>query len=275
MNLWVITVNFGDPNKSTKVLIDSLSLCNKADLIKVGIADNSSTHESSNQLKEIKNQKKLDIKIFQNEKNLYYWPAAKKVLHKLKNINNSYPDWLMICNNDITFTDSDLLNKLIKINKKKYPIIGPDIISSSGKKINPFLIDSPSFLKNLYWKIYYSSYVLSIFLSIINKLWKKFFIRLDGKKEEKMKQVYAVHGAAIFFSSYFFERGGWLDDNFELFGEEMTVAKIAQTLDIPITYFPEIKILHHEHTNTKNIDRKTTYKKGKKSFQYLQTAFNK
>ena len=181
----------------------------------------------------------------------------------------------MICNNDITFTDTDILNKLMKINQKKYPIIGPNIMSSSGKKLNPFLIHSPSFLKNLYWRVYYSSYALSILLSIINKFCKKFFIQLYSEKEDKLKEVYAVHGAAILFSNYFFEKGGWLDNNFELFGEEITVAKIAKILNIPITYFPELKILHHEHSSTKDIDRKTLYKKGKKCFHYIQTAFNR
>ena len=90
MNLWLITVNFGNPKKSTEVLIDSLLVCDQANIIKVGIADNSSTNASSNKLEEIKNQKKLDITIFPNEKNLYYWPAAKKVLYELKNLPHSY-----------------------------------------------------------------------------------------------------------------------------------------------------------------------------------------
>ena len=95
----------------------------------------------------------------------------------------------------------------------------------------------------------------------------------NQKKQESINTVYAVHGAAILFSDYFFEKGGWLDSNFDLFGEEITVAKIAKKLDIPITYFSQLKIMHQEHSNTKKIDKKTLYLKGKQCFRYLESTY--
>tara|TARA_Y100000590_G_scaffold466190_1_gene640787 strand:- start:1459 stop:2283 length:825 start_codon:yes stop_codon:yes gene_type:complete len=272
MNLWIITVNFGS-TKPTELLIDSLLKCNKSDMIKVCIADNASTNESVDKLIKIKNQKKIDIKIFYNKKNLYYWPAAKKTLKEFYNDKGTYPDWVMICNNDITINNNDLLEILMKINKKQFPIIGPNIVNKYGKKLNPFLLSPPSFFKNLYWKLYYSSFPLSLFLSEIKKMCKIFSINYFRQKKENINEVYAVHGAAILFSDYFFEKGGWLDDNFDLFGEEITVAEIAKKLDIPVTYFPELTIMHKEHSNTKKLDKKTLYLKGKQCFHYLESAY--
>tara|TARA_B100000029_G_scaffold479239_1_gene526106 strand:- start:360 stop:1184 length:825 start_codon:yes stop_codon:yes gene_type:complete len=274
MNLWIITVNFGN-TQPTEKFIDSLLELHCSNMIKVGIADNASTSESFSKLAKIKNQKKIDIEIFSNEKNLYYWPAAKRILNEFKKSIGSYPDWVMICNNDITFTHENFLEILMKIEKKYFPIIGPNIISKSGKKINPFLISAPSFLNNLYWKLYYSSFPLSVMLSLIKKMYKIFSINDYINKKDNIKEVYAVHGSAILFSDYFFEKGGWLDDNFDLFGEEITVAEIAKKLDIPITYFPELIIAHHEHSSTKKLDKKTLYLKGKQCFHYLESAYKK
>ena len=81
MNLWIVTVNFGN-TAPTKSLIDSLSNLDNLDLIKltVCIADNAASERSSSQLKQILNKSKLDMKIFSYKKNHYYWPAAKKII---------------------------------------------------------------------------------------------------------------------------------------------------------------------------------------------------
>ena len=63
MNLWIITVNFGETS-ATESLIDSLSIVKNVDSIKVGIADNAASNKSSSQLTKIIGRTKLDIKIF-------------------------------------------------------------------------------------------------------------------------------------------------------------------------------------------------------------------
>ena len=52
MKLWIVTVNFGDIS-STQSLIDSVENLDQFNSIKIGIADNSSSHESSYQLKNL------------------------------------------------------------------------------------------------------------------------------------------------------------------------------------------------------------------------------
>ena len=114
MTLWIITVNFGNTSV-TKSLIDSLPIIDKDfESIIIGIADNSSTKKSTFELKKIGEKANIDVKIFPYENNLYYWPAAKKVINSLKGNLGSYPDWLIICNNDILFTDKKFFQKLKK-----------------------------------------------------------------------------------------------------------------------------------------------------------------
>ena len=274
MNLWIITVNFGD-TKATESLIDSLSNIENIYLMKIGIADNNATDRSSSELKKIINKTKLDTKIFTYKKNHYYWPAVKKIISNFRNSTGSYPDWVLVCNNDIIFSDSNFFNQLKKIDRKKYPIVGPNIINSYGKKLNPFM-DSPlSTLQSFYWNLYFISYPFSVILLVIKKIISFFSLINKSKNIKRVKKVYAVHGSAILLSNHFFNAGGWLDDNFEMYGEELTLAEIAKKLNIPVTYFPQLNVIHYEHGSTKKINKRDLFFKAKKSHKYFQSTYNK
>tara|TARA_Y100000590_G_scaffold470547_1_gene666215 strand:- start:955 stop:1785 length:831 start_codon:yes stop_codon:yes gene_type:complete len=276
MNLWIVTVNFGSI-APTKSLIDSLSNLDNLDSIKltVCIADNAASERSSFQLKELLNKSKLDMKIFSYKKNHYYWPAAKRIIEKMKNSIGAYPDWVIICNNDIIFSDSSFIKQLIKIDRKKYPIVGPNIINSNRKKLNPFMSSPLSPIQSIYWKLYFFSYPLSKILLGIKNIFSFFSKILESKKINTVQKVYAVHGSAILFSNYFFSNGGWLDDNFEMYGEELTVAEIAKKLNLPVTYFPQLEIIHHEHRNTGSMNKRSLFYIAKKSHQYFESTYKK
>ncbi len=272
MNLWIVTVNYGD-TRSTKSLIDSLSVIENLDSVIIGIADNASSPNSFSELKKIIDESKIDIKLFCYKKNFYYWPAAKKVINSLKNLIGIYPDWIIVCNNDITFSESNFFNRLSKIDTKKYPIIGPNIMNSNGKKLNPFMVSPLSRVQDFYWNLYFISYSLSTILLAIKKLFGLF--NLKNNEIKGLKKVYAIHGSAILLSNYFFTNGGWLDDNFEMYGEELTLAEIAKKLNLPITYFPELEVIHHEHTSTRMIDKRDLFFKAKKSHRYFKSTYMK
>ena len=270
MNLWIVTVNFGH-TEPTELLINSLSGIQNSESIKVVIADNAASDGSTLGLKKISNNTSLDIKIISYKKNLYYWPVAKKVINKLKDLIGSYPDWVIVCNNDITFSDSSFFKKLAEIDVKKYPIIGPNIINPNGDHLNPFMVSSLSKLQKLYWKLYFVSYPLSLILLAVKKCLSPFIIRSKTERISENKEVYAVHGSVILFSNYFFSKGGWLDDNFEMYGEELSVAEIAKKLGMPVTYFPQLELIHHEHRSTRTIDKRILFDKAKKSYKYFHS----
>mgnify|MGYP001266668890 CR=1 FL=1 len=274
MNLWIITVNFGDTT-ATNSLIESLFSKNNNCSIKVGIADNATSATSVSQLKAIIDQSSLDIRIFPNNKNLYYWPAVKKTINNLKDQIGSYPDWVIVCNNDVIFSDKLFFQKLLNVDIKKYPIIGPSIINSNKFDSNPFMKKPLTKIQKLFWRLYFSSYSISIILLIINKLLKSYKFNSKLKNINGKNKVYAVHGSTILFSNYFFENGGYFDDNFEMYGEELTVAEIAKKLNFPITYYPELKVTHLEHNTTKRIDRRLLFRKAKKSYKYFISNYFK
>ncbi|MBH11298.1 MAG: hypothetical protein CMG74_13280 [Candidatus Marinimicrobia bacterium] len=274
MNLWIITVNFGN-TRATNSLIESLSFVENFNSIRVGIADNHSSNESYAKLKKIIKNSKLKVKVFPNKKNLYYWPAVKKVINNLKNEIGNYPDWIIVCNNDITFSNNNFFSELEKIDIKEYPIIGPNIINSKGKKLNPFMLNPLSKLEKIYWNLYFSSYPLSFAMSSIKKMLSFLIKTHHSKNLTNIKNVYAVHGSAILFSNYFFNKGGWLDSNFEMYAEELTVAEIAKKLNLPVTYYPKLEIIHHEHSTMITMNKRKIYYKQKESHKYFQSSYLK
>jgi len=274
MNLWLITVNYGNI-EMTKGLINSLMCCHNINSIRVGIADNASSDKSIAELEKIMDNAIIDIEIFSFKQNHFYWPAAKKVIFNLKEKWKNYPDWIMICNNDITFVDNEFFKKLQKLDKKNFPIIGPNIKNDSGLALNPFMVNSMRKFDHLYWSLYFLSYPTSRTIRIIKNWFQKISSSPGESRLKTNSPVYAVHGSAILFSSYFFEKGGWLDDNFEMYGEELTVAEIAKKIALPITYCPDLHLLHHEHTITKKINKKFIFNKSKDAHRYVKSNYLK
>ena len=274
MNLWLITVNYGD-TAPTESLIQSLIACSLPESLKVAIADNACSIETTSKLNNLSDSFKLNMDIFPFNENRYYWPAAKQVLSNLKASSIDYPDWVMVCNNDITFPDEDFFKKLIKIDPIKFPIIGPKILNDTNESLNPFMTESLSWKERLYWWLYFISYSGSRCLLKSRKIWKKFGWNKKSKNRDQAKEVYAIHGSAILFSSSFFNKGGWLDDNFDLYGEELSVAEIAKKIGAAITYYPELKIIHHEHANTGQTNNKLLFEKARESHRYIQSTYLK
>jgi len=231
--------------------------------MKIAIADNQSSKATLLNLNKKKDELDLDIEIFPYLKNHYYWPASKKIFSSYIKKQKYYPDWVLICNNDIIFTDSNFFKKLLKIDTKKYPIIGPKIIDSSGNNSNPFMIKNLTKLESFYWDLYFISYYLSIVLRKIRKFCKLFRKNKLVDNEIQPKKVYAIHGSAMIFSKEFFLNGGTLDNNFEMYGEEISVAKMAKEINLPITFFPELELQHNEHTNTKKTNNRLLFEKAK------------
>ena len=274
MRVWLITVNYGDP-APTANLLESLRACQKNTLIiQMGIADNASQEANYNKLNKLKTTSDIAIELFPFSINQFYWPAANQVINKMLAIHGSYPDWIMVCNNDITFQDSNFFKNLEKIDLRKYPILGPEIIGENTRlPLNPFMIKPMSEIKKLYWKIFYVSFSFSRLLLVIKKIRDRLFYYYNQSKNLGPLPVYAVHGAAILFSKYFFEQGGWLDDNFSLYGEELTVAEIAKQVNCPVTFNPELKLMHQEHTSTQNMDQRFIFNKARESHYYVMSKY--
>ena len=94
---------------------------------------------------------KPDVILFQDQ-NIYGPSKMQEETQKLRKLGIkliNYPDWIIVCNNDITFSNNNFFSELEKIDIKEYPIIGPNIINSKGKKLNPFMLNPLSKLEKI------------------------------------------------------------------------------------------------------------------------------
>lgn len=265
MNIWIITVNY-KAVQPTKELIKSIEKCNIEHNIKILIGDNESSSITKEELKIIKKKSFLDIELFFYSKNHYYWPSIEKILSKKIDLNSQYPDWILICNNDIIINDKNFFNELNKLDGGLFNIIGPRISSSNNDDLNPFLLEPMTKFSKFFWTFYFKSYYFSIIL--------KFFINIKNIFQKKQfsnetKEVYAVHGSAILFSKYFFINGGKLDTNFKLYCEELTTAEISKKIGCKTYYVPKLKIIHKEHSSIKEINSKYLFKLARQSHNYF------
>ena len=265
MRIWLITVNF----KKTAPTIELVNSLEKTKLnfdLKIFIADNEYSLKSKKELIELKENSNLDIDLVFFNENKYYWPAANHILLQNYKIYNHYPDWVIICNNDIVFNDINFFDKLSKFDGKMYNVIGPNIFNSSKKQLNPFMKNSINYKTKLFWDLYFKSFYLSLLLGFLIKC-KNFFNK--DIKNNKIMNVYAVHGSAIVFSKHFFMKGGIIDSKFRLFCEELSTAEISKKIGCSIYFLPSLQLTHRQHSSTKNHNKKQLFMIAKESHQYF------
>jgi len=187
---------------------------------------------------------------------------------------NNFPEWIIVCNNDILFNKSDLLSKILSFNTKNYPILAPTILSSkTNKDLNPFMAKPIDFLAKVYYSIFYLNSILGLIIYKSRQL-LKMILSIFKWTKAKGRFIYAPHGSFIIFSKYFFRSGGYLDQNLTMYGEEFTTAEIARNLKIPIYYEPDIEVVHVEHSSNKINWFKSFHLTKKAYYYYLREYLN-
>ena len=264
-NLTIITINFGNTGP-TEHLLESIEDSLIPFNLNIIIVDNGSTARSKKNLLRLKEKSKLQIQLFFNSENKYYWPAANKIiLEKIKE-KKKLPEWIIICNNDTKIKNKNFFKELSNINNNEFYVIGPKILNQKKKNLNPFMIDPLSKLQRIYWNLYFSSFYISEILNFLRniKLFQKTRFYPDLKKE-----VYAVHGSMMIFSKLFFLKGGYLDTQFKMYCEEMSTAEIVKKIGGKIIYIPQLEAIHNEHSSIQKIKRKTIFELAKESHKYF------
>ena len=208
------------------------------------------------------------------ERNTYYWGGAALALQTLLLDYNGPPQWIIVCNNDIIFPQIDFIKKLSALDPDKYHVIGPTIYSSvTGKNLNPYMDQPIRRLEKIYLSLFYINYVSARIMQIALKWLKKLASIFKRPVASKIKKIYAPHGSFVIFSNQYFKRGGWIDSNYEMYGEEVTTAEIAKKNKIHIYFVPELEVIHVVHSSTTNHSWKREFNYAKTAYLYYKTAY--
>ena len=272
-DILIITVNYRNTSV-TEDFIHSLEKLHEFERVQLVIVDSASTNATKEELEALLHNSSLHTQIIYSDQNTYYWGGVALAIKYLKLEFSMGPKWLIACNNDILFTQQDFLKQLIALDPDKYPVIGPTIYSSiTGKNLNPAMAKPINIIGKFYYSILFLNPKTARLIHIIRKMTQKLFYSVFKRSTPTSGKIYAPHGAFMIFSKHYFTRGGWIDDNFKLYGEEITTAEIASNNNLEIHFLPELEVSHVEHSSTGTNIWQDWFYHAKETYKYLRKAY--
>ena len=242
----IITVNFQHADCTLSFLRSAQAL-QEFDRCRLLIVDNHSSDGSAERIRRAV-AGLGNVELLFSSRNRGYFGAAKWALDHYC-ATQGFPDWLIICNNDIVFDRPDFLTVLAQYNLRSCGLLAPAIISDlTGADANPMILQRPGRIRRLRYRLLLSSFYIAWLAQ-----WMAPFVRRRRTgfraRSAERSRIYAPHGSFLIFSRQFFERGGYIDDGFFLYGEELSVAETCSRLGLPIVHNPDL-IVRHEDSQT-------------------------
>lgn len=265
----IITINFRRP-ECTIAFLQSAARLDDFGSCCVIVVDNNSGDDSVARIQ--REMKRFDnVAVLASPENRGYFHAAKWVLESFLS-ENSTPEWVVICNNDILLDHRSLLADLSAHDPNSVGVLAPAVISErTSLDSNPMIAKKPGRIRILRYRFLLSNYLIARFtqqtVPVVRKL--RYLLRgLTGGNKSGLRQIYAPHGAMLIFSRSFFQRGGSIDDGSFLFGEEIGVAETCCRIGLPIVYDPRLRVLHKDNQTTGRTLTRETYQHQKRGLQY-------
>ncbi len=272
----VITVNYKGADASLKFL-ESMSRLAGFTAVEVIIVDNASADGSAARISQcISNL--ANVSLLESQTNRGYFGAANWALQQYLT-RGFMPDWVIVCNNDILFQDSEFLFNLFQRDPSTVAVLAPAVIARlTGADANPFLRRRPSNWQMQRYKLWLSHYYLTWF-----KQWLAPYVRILGHHVREWRsgatkpvhtRIYAPHGSFIIFSRAFFDAGGAIDDGFFLYAEEFCVGEMCYRLGLPVIHDADLRVWHNAHQTTGRILTRPIYNHQKQGLSYALRKYN-
>lgn len=272
----IITVNYKGAD-STLRFVDSISKLTSSAAVDVIIVDNRSADGSAARISQ-KIGNLVNVSLFESQVNRGYFGGANWALkHYLA--HGFRPDWIIVCNNDILFPDSQFLLNLFQWDPSTVAVLAPAVIARlTGVDANPFLRRRPSKWQMLRYKFWLSHYYLMWF-----KQWLAPQVRILRHRARQWRsaapvqmrtRIYAPHGSFIIFSRTFFDAGGTIDDGSFLYAEEFCVGETCYRLDLPVIHDPDLKVWHSAHQTTGRMLTRPIYDYQRQGLSYALRKYN-
>jgi len=185
-------------------------------------------------------------------KNLGYWGAFEMAIKEKEEY-----DYYILSNSDISFLDIDFYKNICKCqltSKKRIGIIAPTILSKDLKhNLNPFLFNRSSVRKIKILKMIYKNELFAIIYNLLHYIKNYFSIKKEiiniDSTSGRQNDIYAPHGSFMIFTRQFINKNTFNYKAF-LFGEEIYVGEVCKKLNLKVRYYPNLKLIHNEHTTT-------------------------
>jgi GT2 family glycosyltransferase len=255
MKALLVTVNHRG-SAATLELLDSLSRLRRFPELQVVVVDNDPQNGSAEIIRARANALE-NATLLESPTNRGYFGGARWGLESWLAETRTRPDWVIVCNNDVLIRDEAFLEKLFARDPDSAGVLAPRIESLATQlDQNPFLERRPdrkTLARQWFWG---RCYPLAFSQQLASRGVRRLRSRARRGKndcaagDQQARWIYAPHGAFLIFTRRYFRSGGFLDDGFFLFGEELSVAEICRSLGLGVTYDPTLQVLHNEHQST-------------------------
>jgi GT2 family glycosyltransferase len=266
----IITVNYKGAD-STESFLKSAARLERFESAYVIVVENGSRDGSAECLRPI--VARLDnVELLESAINRGYFGGANWALQQY--LARGYrPDWVIVCNNDILFDDQQFLSKLLDRDPENAQVIAPAIIARlTDLDCNPFLRKRLTPIQLWRIRFWYSNYYLTWSMQLLSPyvqmLRRYIYFWRPKPKSGDSARIYAAHGSFIIFSRSYFATGGYIDDGFFLYAEELTVAEICLRLGFRIVYDPDLQVWHYCHGVTGRTLNRSTFEYAKRGLHY-------
>jgi len=190
------------------------------------------------------------------------------------------PEWIIFCNADIIFIESDFVERLFQLSVDESVLaLAPDVITRKERHQNPFFLKRPSRARWLIYDIYFSCYAVFRLMLLANDL-TKFLVGGRGWKPSQLPDIpmdiYAPHGACFILNKRYFDIYPRLDDTLMLYGEEIILAETVRAVGGRILYVPGLKVLHNQSGNiARHLGRSSyhAFQVGREVHRYLTQRY--
>lgn len=270
MKYYFIATNYNNPYHTVNYInsINKLDLPENS-LISIIIVDNQSVEPLDSIEEAIEKSRKSGIKstLIRNSTNSGYFKGLNIGIDSIIEADDFIA---IIGNNDLIF-DKDFLTGLHKINfKNQDHCIVPDVYLANGKKQNPHALNKPSKRAIKLLELYYKNYYFGRLMVKISGWLKSIKTPIEYKTPI---YIHGGIGAIYILTPNFFKQNDRLLAPVFLFGEEVIISHQIHSKGGKILYYPEIKVLHNEHSSVSRLGNKSLHKIGKKSYEIFKEYY--
>lgn len=237
----IIILNYKTYNQ-TILEINNIEDVLEYDNLEIVIVDNCSQNDSVEQLSSaVKKCKKYYYTLIESPHNSGYAAGNN---FGLKESNRRGAKYSLIVNNDILFTDSQSIKKMVDFMESDESVGGlsPRIESKDGYHDKPIFYKKPSF-----W---------DLSLGIWNYKKRRF-----DQNDELIYEIYAPRGCCMMIRNDDLQKLGLLDEDTFLYYEEPILAESLMKLNKKIVHYGSVKVIHnHASTISTNVEKKVIRK---------------
>jgi GT2 family glycosyltransferase len=218
------------------------------------------------------------VKAIATGKNLgYFGGAALALADHLK--SHPLPDWVIVSNPDVYFSDRDVLQRLCDAHRGDEPaVIAPSIRTvDTSVEQNPYMRVRPSRFRMHLYRWLFSAYPIDVVYEGLSWIKHRALGLLSKVRPPAAaslpERIYAPHGSFIALHRSYFEGGGNLEYGAFLFGEEIFIAETVRRLGLTVLYEPAVMIEHTERSTAAGLFNRDSSRFRRQASRYLARTF--